>query len=1292
MSKCKKFLILISFLYSVTSFSQLFSIQNSLQNLLVNNATINGHIYRDSNGNGSQDAGEPDLATVGVLVIHSDNSFQVVDTNAFGDWTALVPPGVTTLSIDLTDLPTAAGRIQTEGANPSSVNAISFANTPAGIDGFFYVGALSGHLYYDKNGNGTQNSTTEPNMPNVTVTVTDIYNNIYNVVTNASGDWNVTAGIGDANVLINTADTDFPIGSIQTEGTNPSVTTIELGINKFTENDGFYERGTATGHLYFDTNGDGVQNAGEPNMPNVTVNITDVLGVIHAVVTNIGGDWTANLPIGSATVTIDTATGGFPVGATQTQGINPTTITVTINAPASAGNNGFYKNGTATGHLYFDTNGNGTQNPGEPNMPNVTVNITDALGAMHTVITNSAGNWSINLPIGNTTINIDTTIGGFPVGASQTEGTNPLSIVVLNNASVAAPNCGFYRNGTVTGHLYFDTNGNGIQNAGENNMPNVTITIVNALGVSNTVITDSNGNWSINLPVGLVTITINTSIGGFPVGATQTQGTNPSTITVLNNTSVSAGNSGFYKNGIATGHLYFDTNGDGTQNPGENNMPNVTVNVVDSQGAVHIVITNSAGNWTLTLPIGNATVTINTTMGGFPIGSLLTEGTNPTNITVLENTTLPVLINGFNNSGILKGHLYNDTNGNGIQNTGEPNISNITVQITNSLGITQQVTTDSLGNWQVTVASGSTTSTIDVNDTDFPIGAIQTQGTNPIVTNVLSNQINLTVNCGFHMPNDTDGDGIFDYLEVLNGTNPNNSCDPVHLAGYTGYVATNTQWQNADCDGDGINNGVEYQGGTDPFNPCSPMPAVTNTSFIPTNLIWQNADCDGDLLTNGQEVQLGTNPFLADTDGDGINDGLEVTNGTNPKNSCDPVHVAGYTGYVATNTQWQNGDCDGDGILNGLENTNGTDPYNPCSPLPATTNTSYNATNPIWQQADCDGDLLTNGQEVQLGTNPFLADTDGDGINDGLEVTNGTNPKNSCDPSNVPGYTGYVATNTQWQSGDCDGDGILNGLEHTNGTDPYNPCSPMPASTNTNYNVTNPIWLASDCDGEGLTNGQEVQLGTNPFLADTDGDGLNDNIEVTNGTDPNDSCDPVNAAGYAGYDATNIQWQNYDCDGDGITNGVENQNGSDPFDPCSPIQQPGYTGYDTSNPIWQNADCDGDGVPNFNEHNNGTDPYNESDNGIIIYNGISPNGDTKNDTFQIVGINSFSDNSLSIVNRWGVEVFNVSNYQNDFEGKSRGRITIKENEKLPSGTYFYKLDFTRPNGVHKQLAGYLYIN
>jgi gliding motility-associated-like protein len=89
---------------------------------------------------------------------------------------------------------------------------------------------------------------------------------------------------------------------------------------------------------------------------------------------------------------------------------------------------------------------------------------------------------------------------------------------------------------------------------------------------------------------------------------------------------------------------------------------------------------------------------------------------------------------------------------------------------------------------------------------------------------------------------------------------------------------------------------------------------------------------------------------------------------------------------------------------------------------------------------------------------------------------------------------------------------------------------------------------------------------------------------------------------------------------------------------------------------------------------------------IVVYNGISPNGDTKNDTWVIEYITLFPDtqiNRVTIYNRWGDIVWQGSNYDNDnvvFTGIN------KNGGELSTGTYFYKIEF---ESGRETITGYL---
>jgi gliding motility-associated-like protein len=104
---------------------------------------------------------------------------------------------------------------------------------------------------------------------------------------------------------------------------------------------------------------------------------------------------------------------------------------------------------------------------------------------------------------------------------------------------------------------------------------------------------------------------------------------------------------------------------------------------------------------------------------------------------------------------------------------------------------------------------------------------------------------------------------------------------------------------------------------------------------------------------------------------------------------------------------------------------------------------------------------------------------------------------------------------------------------------------------------------------------------------------------------------------------------------------------------------------------------------------------------ILIHNAFSPNGDDKNEVFTIDNIEDticYPDNTVEIYNRWGVLVYETRNYNNEtkaFNGTSQGRTTINRSVDLPTGTYFYILNYTSIDGTGNvqtnKKDGYLYL-
>jgi gliding motility-associated-like protein len=378
---------------------------------------------------------------------------------------------------------------------------------------------------------------------------------------------------------------------------------------------------------------------------------------------------------------------------------------------------------------------------------------------------------------------------------------------------------------------------------------------------------------------------------------------------------------------------------------------------------------------------------------------------------------------------------------------------------------------------------------------------------------------------------------------------------------------------------------------------------------------------------------LVTLTISCDADGDGVLDIVEVVDGSDPNDPCD---------YVAANVtlpqggDWNTADCDGDGVINGTEVVDGTNPNNPCDYVAA------NVTLPQggdWNTADCDGDGVING----------------------TEVADGTNPNDPCD------YVTASITLTPggpWNNADCDGDGVTNGTEIVDGTNPNDPCDYVTA------NVTLPQggnWNTVDCDGDGVINGTEVADGTNP----------------------NDPCNYVTASITL---TTGGPWNNADCDGDGVVNGTEVVDGTNPNDPCDYL-----VASQTVPPSaeWGTLDCDGDGLTNGTEYQNGNDPLDPCDpnpcDSLVVPNGFSPNGDNINDFFEIVGIGSYPNNTVTIFNRWGNLIYEAAGYNNGsirWDGTNNGDLSMG-NGLAPEGTYFYVINLGDGSPI---ISGYIYLN
>lgn len=78
---------------------------------------------------------------------------------------------------------------------------------------------------------------------------------------------------------------------------------------------------------------------------------------------------------------------------------------------------------------------------------------------------------------------------------------------------------------------------------------------------------------------------------------------------------------------------------------------------------------------------------------------------------------------------------------------------------------------------------------------------------------------------------------------------------------------------------------------------------------------------------------------------------------------------------------------------------------------------------------------------------------------------------------------------------------------------------------------------------------------------------------------------------------------------------------------------------------------------------------------IHVPNVFTPNGDGKNDFFTIVNMSEFPDSHLIVYDRWGLKVYENSNYQNEWNGSN-----------VVDGTYYYILSLNTGKQLHGDIT------
>ncbi len=655
-------------------------------------------------------------------------------------------------------------------SNPEDV-AVDFGMTRARI---------GNRVFEDLNGNGIFDSG-EPPIPGVTVRAYRASDNVLlgTAVSNGSGLYAIpglpaepiyvtfdisTAGAGYIGFVGSLRPTGTPVDPTETTYTDYSdldsrigtsdvwrteTFTPAQGVNNDGVDAGFYRPVRIVVRVFGETvTINNSLDSGEPGISGVTVNATGT--ETATLTTNLSGETIFSLRPGSYTLTVTTPS-GYLASPGNTGSL---TFTGLVSRDTLAAEFGYYRPGRISGVTFFDANGDGLANSGEPRMRNVTVELLDSTSVVvATTTTSTSGAYSFtNIFPGDYTVrftNPNTANYVFITGGDS-DVTTPGNVATSSTGTLTVPydgsltniDAGFRGQTTVSGRIFEDNNADNLQDAGDTDLPGATVTLTVTANLPNLVatyqatLTSAPPNYQFTgLPggnTGTITYTIAFAppAGGYVasdanVGSDDTIDSDGPTVTV---TGPAPGGSldfdqGYFRNVTIRARVFREPSAgrNNVWNDGENGITGVRV-WLERPDSTRVLTgtTTTGGLVTFTVRPGDYLLNVDessTALSGLlpssgstaavPVaGSPLTSGGSSLTETAPPGTTN---VFGFYTFGTVSGRVFFDGANGPADNlaTGEPGMSGVTVRLLNaSDSVVATTTTGGSGNFTITNVEG----------------------------------------------------------------------------------------------------------------------------------------------------------------------------------------------------------------------------------------------------------------------------------------------------------------------------------------------------------------------------------------------------------------------------------------------------------------------------------------------------------------------------------------------------------------------------------------------------------
>ncbi|MCG8456192.1 MAG: carboxypeptidase regulatory-like domain-containing protein, partial [Holophagales bacterium] len=496
--------------------------------------------------------------------------------------------------------------------------------------------------------------------------------------------------------------------------------------------------GTIGDRVWLDVDRDGIDDVGEPGIANVTVQLFDAGGdgvpgggddtLIATEVTGADGGYLFDrLTPGTYFVDVNGAT--VPSGLALTAGSTDPTATRTITAEeifldldigyttADAGT------AILGDFVWSDADADGVQDPGEPGIGGVTLELLDSGGAvLSTVVTADDGSYRFTgVAAGEYRVRVAASnfLGGQPlVGYTVTTGPqsegSTVSVPVLLAAGDIHLQTDFGFDGTtyrVTDAVWLDLDSDGVFDADEAPLSNVTVDLLDASGdVIATVRTAADGSFAFDgLAPGSYTLSVSDH-GGLLSGLGGTTADSRARQLAVTIVSSNLGAQTFGYNGPATlgDRVWSDADGDGVQDPDEVGIPGVSVELLDRLGSVIATTSTDAfGNYlfdavlpeSYSVRVVAATVPAGMTQTGDPDAVLDGQGS----ALLALGESVRTLDFGYRQPTRpdISGNVFEDLDVDGVDDgVGEPGFGGVTLELRDTSGnVLARTTTDSAGDY-----------------------------------------------------------------------------------------------------------------------------------------------------------------------------------------------------------------------------------------------------------------------------------------------------------------------------------------------------------------------------------------------------------------------------------------------------------------------------------------------------------------------------------------------------------------------------------------------------------------